>query len=248
MFNEPLNMFNRRQTPVTNERAHNMVTRKSEPAKPQPVAAQPAEERAPAEPPEIDPKTVRAMAQTSSTLRSAVAGQQYAEDLFGGGKVDLFENVQELQNRCDDVKGGNLASLEDTLTSQMTTLDLMFSNLAAKASKCDRKEQMDFYLRHALKAQNQCVSTVRALGELKNPRQVAFVKQTNVANGPQQINNGGAPAEVARAHGEPDTQSSQRLEHSDGERLEFGTATKAGRGNQEMEAVGAVHRTDNKCR
>ncbi|MCX4156148.1 MULTISPECIES: hypothetical protein [Paraburkholderia] len=225
-----------------------MVKSKPEPTKQQPVASQSADKPAPAEPPEIDPKKVRATVQTSSTLRNAMAGQKYAEELFGAGNVDLFKNMDELQNRCDDVRDGDLTSLEETLTSQMTTLDLVFSNLAIRASKCDSKELMDFYFRHALKAQSQCVSTARAIGELKNPRQIAFVKQTNVANGPQQINNGSAQAEPVHAPGEPGTQSSQQLEHNNGERLEFGAAAKAGRGNQEMETVGAVHWADNERR
>lgn len=222
-----------------------MVTRKFEPAEQQPVASQPAG-GAPDEPPEIDPKMIRAMSQTSSTLRSAVAGQHYAEELFGSGKVSLPENVRELEYRCADVKTGDLSGLEETLTSQASMLDLLFANLATKASKCEHREQMDFYLRHALKAQNQCVSTIRALGELKNPRQVAFVKQTNVAHGPQQVNNGGTQAEPARAAAESDTQSPQRLEHSDGERLEFGASTTTGRSNREMETVGALHRADDR--
>ena len=45
------------------------------------------------------------------------------------------------------------------------------------------------YLRLALKAQAQCRATVEALAEIKNPRPVAFVKQANIAQGPQQVNN-----------------------------------------------------------
>jgi hypothetical protein len=47
----------------------------------------------------------------------------------------------------------------------------------------------DRYLRLALKAQAQAVRTIEALGELKNPRPVTFVRQANVAHN-QQVNNG----------------------------------------------------------
>ena len=40
-----------------------------------------------------------------------------------------------------------------------------------------------------MRAQGQCRATLQTLGELKNPRQVAFVKQANIANGYQQVNN-----------------------------------------------------------
>jgi hypothetical protein len=38
----------------------------------------------------------------------------------------------------------------------------------------------DKFMRLALKAQSQCRTTVEALGELKNPQPVAFVKQANI--------------------------------------------------------------------
>jgi hypothetical protein len=39
------------------------------------------------------------------------------------------------------------------------------------------------------KPQAQCRATIEALAEIKNPRPVAFVKQANIAQGPQQVNN-----------------------------------------------------------
>jgi hypothetical protein len=44
----------------------------------------------------------------------------------------------------------------------------------------------------ALKAQAQSRATIQALIELKYPKQTNFVKQANIANGHQQINNGQA--------------------------------------------------------
>lgn len=51
----------------------------------------------------------------------------------------------------------------------------------------------------ALRAQNQCRATLQTLSELKNPRPVAFVKQANISNGPQQVNNGQAFANSTHA-------------------------------------------------
>ena len=36
---------------------------------------------------------------------------------------------------------------------------------------------------------------MEALAEMKNPHPVAFVKQANIAHGPQQVNNGGEVAD-----------------------------------------------------
>lgn len=52
--------------------------------------------------------------------------------------------------------------------------------------------------RLALKAQAQGVRTLEVLGALKNPQPVAFVKQANIAHGPQQVNNGATEPLPAR--------------------------------------------------
>jgi hypothetical protein len=41
----------------------------------------------------------------------------------------------------------------------------------------------------ALKAQSQSRATIQALTELKYPKQATFVKQANISNGHQQVNN-----------------------------------------------------------
>jgi hypothetical protein len=51
-------------------------------------------------------------------------------------------------------------------------------------------EATEIYMRIGLKAQAQCRANLEAIAEIKNPKPV-FAKQTNIANGPQQVNNGG---------------------------------------------------------
>jgi hypothetical protein len=54
------------------------------------------------------------------------------------------------------------------------------------------------YMRLALKAQSQARASWESLSKIKNPVGATFIRQANVANGPQQVNNGvpdsGAPA------------------------------------------------------
>jgi hypothetical protein len=88
-------------------------------------------------------------------------------------------------------------------------------------------------MRLALKAQSNCRSTIEALGELKHPKAVAFVKQANIAH-TQQVNNG-APAGISRpvragagAGAEKLTSAPNKLlEQTHGERLDFGAPGKA---------------------
>jgi hypothetical protein len=78
-------------------------------------------------------------------------------------------------------------------------------------------------MRLGLKAQSQCRTTIEALALLKNPPNVAFVRQANIANGHQQVNNGNRQA-LARA-GENSIQANKLLEGTDigGERVDEGS-------------------------
>ena len=53
-------------------------------------------------------------------------------------------------------------------------------------------------MRMALKAQSQCRATLETLATIKNPPAV-FARQANIAQGPQQVNNGMMPAGEPRA-------------------------------------------------
>ncbi len=50
-------------------------------------------------------------------------------------------------------------------------------------------ETVERYMKLALKAQSQCRSTLQAISKIKNPMIVGYVRQANVAYGPQQVNN-----------------------------------------------------------
>jgi hypothetical protein len=77
---------------------------------------------------------------------------------------------------------------------------MVFNEFARKAAFSECLNQIQVHLSLKLKAQAQCRAPLEALAEIKNPRPVAFVKQANIAHGPQQVNNqsggnNGAPPE-----------------------------------------------------
>ena len=122
------------------------------------------------------------------------------------------ESIAELRKKAEKVQAGDLSGMESLLVAQAIALDSIFTELARRAA-LDMGEYInaaDTYMRLALKAQSQCRTTVEALAEIKNPRPVAFVKQANIANGPQQVNNG-TPAGEPRAHGKTANQSNELL-------------------------------------
>jgi len=87
-------------------------------------------------------------------------------------------------------------------------------------------------MRMAMKAQAQCAMSLRVLGELKTPKQVAFVKQQNVSQGHQQVNNGvvvqPATADV-RAHEKTEnTVTTNELTDDHGTTVDFGAAGQVG--------------------
>lgn len=126
----------------------------------------------------------RAYAQTE--VRAAQTIQQYQ-----GESSDVNVLVRMLREQIAD---GHMDRQEAMLVAQANTLDAIFNNLArrAKADMCGSNllDPAERYMRLALKAQAQAVRTVEALGNLKNPRSISFVQQANIANGPQQVNNG----------------------------------------------------------
>ena len=138
------------------------------------------------------------------------------------------------------VRDGDLTRTEGILTIQAHTLDVIFNNLArwAALNMGEHLGAAETYLRLALKAQSQCRSTLETLAEIKNPRPVAFVKQANISNGPQQVNNGSQAASLPPAHGKIENQQNKLLEGEHGTRMDSGTASAASGANQDLETVG----------
>lgn len=170
-----------------------------------------------------------------------------------GDDIDTGVMLEALQNSMREVKNGDLASLEAMLLGQATALQSMFTSLAIRATSQERLGNYQAYMGLALKAQNQSRATISALVDLKYPRQATFVKQANIANGPQQVNNNGAvgsnpdPYAQARTHAEKSAPEQNKLleaEHGQpGGRMDTRATQAAKRGYQAVEAVATVNRT-----
>lgn len=103
----------------------------------------------------------------------------------------LFTALAEGAKR---VNANDMRDVEATLISQATALNVMFGELTRRAalSRGEYLQTSELYLRMALKAQNQCRLTLETLSTIKNPPGI-YAKQANIANGPQQVNNGTMP-------------------------------------------------------
>ena len=155
------------------------------------------------------------------------------------GEIDLTELVTDLQTKAESIQDGNMKPVEAMLYGQAMALQTIFTNLARRSAMNagEYLDAADKYMRLALKAQSQCRATLETLAEIKNP--MPYIKQANIANGPQQVNNGQAPAAPA---GNTQTLQNELLEHQHGDTLEFGTTGQTVGADTHLEAVGTVQR------
>jgi hypothetical protein len=178
----------------------------------------------------------------SAILPNTTTAQMFVKATVG--ELDLTESVGVMREKASAVHSGNLAGLEETLTAQAVALDAIFNEMARRAAlnMGEYINATETYLRLGLKAQAQCRATLQTLFEMKNPQPVAFVKQANIANGPQQVNNGVAtqPFPHAEISANP---SNELLGLSHEQRLDIRTAGATGGADRQVETVGAVVRT-----
>lgn len=195
-------------------------------------------------------------ASLSTLTRNASTGREWTQKLMG--EVGINEAMTVYRERAAEVTAGELAAAKQMLMAQAMTLDAIFNDMASRAAFLVKKtdgggwsfnaQTMESCTRIAFKAQGQCRNTLQTLGELVNPRSVAFIKQApgsqaNVTQGAQQVNNGGQAGQVP-AQEDLETATNKLLEGNPSERLEFGAQGAAGGANQTVEAVGAIQRTE----
>ena len=159
------------------------------------------------------------------------------------GVVDLTESVALMQAKTEQVRNGDLSGPEAILTAQAVALDVIFTEMARRAAlnMGEHLQATDTYMRLAMKAQGQCRATLQTLGELKNPRQVAFVRQANIANGHQQVNNSDT-----YVHTRTGDFSTNKLSGEGNELLPNARASSTkSHAHQKMEALGEIFGTQN---
>ncbi|MEK6210790.1 MAG: hypothetical protein AABM64_10565 [Pseudomonadota bacterium] len=160
-----------------------------------------------------------------------------------GDSQEVNALARELTAQVAAVNGGDLLRAEGMLIAQAHTLDALFNNLARRAHGQEYLLQYETYMRLALKTQSQCRATLETLAAIKNPPSVAFVRQANIASGPQQVNNGIPASSRAR---EIESEQNKLLELQHGERLDTGTAGTTGGADPALATVAAIHRAENK--
>ena len=132
-------------------------------------------------------KRMNELAVSANMLNAALA-EPFFKDIVSD--VTLMHIVNGAKQQIAEVQAGDMTSIEAMLVAQANTLQTMFVSLGRKASTQSGLVQYTAMFNLALKAQAQSRATIQALIELKYPKQATFVKQANISNGNQQVNNG----------------------------------------------------------
>jgi hypothetical protein len=172
---------------------------------------------------------------------SAQTIHEVMKEQYGSGPDFTHSGLsEELSAQCAEVSRGNLERPEAVLMTQSETLNTLFNHLTQLAHKnMNRFEVSERLFRLAFKAQSQSRATIETLALVKNPPSATFVKQANLANGPQQVNNNSRTREI-------EIMRNELLEQAtDGKRLESRTSSGAGRRDSEMAPVGKINGTTN---
>ena len=181
--------------------------------------------------PEKSKEQVHADLAVNPAVTGAVVVQSFGKSHIG--PLEIGETLEAVMETTRKVKKGDMSGPEALLVSQAAALNSIFTELArrAGANMGEYMGAMESYLRLALKAQAQCRATIETLADMKNPPLV-IARQANIANGPQQVNNGQLPR-AEEKHNSPN----ELLEEGDGQRLDDGTAFATGGGDQDLVPV-----------
>lgn len=182
-----------------------------------------------------DTKSQQLARLVTNSSGAASTVQQYAR---AGDGLDSLDLLVEIRKAGDEAATGDLGRYERMLASQALSLDAMFHNLAERAGRQQMLPSMEVLLRLALKAQSQARATVETLAAIKNP--MPFIRQANIAHGHQQVNNGQTCPRAEKS----ETAPNKLLEVDNGNRLEHGAQTTAGRADPHLETVGAIDRAE----
>lgn len=148
-------------------------------------------------------------------------------------RTQINEMVDELKQQSAAIHNNDMSRAESMLIAQAHTLDGLFAKLASQALTSNDLSKLERYMKLALRAQAQSRATLQTLGEVKTPKQFAYVGQANIGN-QVQVNNECVAATRTR---EKQKAQNELMEVQHDERLDARTTGKASRTRPAMAAV-----------
>ena len=123
----------------------------------------------------------------SPATMSAILADSFTSAILP--KPEIVDVANALRDKITTIQDGDMKPIEAMLIGQAQALQTMFVSLGRQAASKTSLPQYTAFMNLALKAQSQSRATIQALVELKYPKQATFVKQANISNGHQQVNN-----------------------------------------------------------
>ena len=169
----------------------------------------------------------------------ALGATMIVDSYFKSTKVNLGTIFSTLQEQARALHNGDMSQVESMLIGQAVALQSMFVDFAVRAKNATTLGAVQGLAQLALRSQAGSRSTLQTLADVKNPRQVAFVKQTNVAQ-TQQVNNGcPLPSREKKIKDQP---IELLVKDSHGStKMDSGAKAEAGRVDKELVSLDASH-------
>lgn len=181
-------------------------------------------------------KLAKLLASPEFAVWRVISSTDGAQNIYAD--VDVPSFVNELRKQSAAANRGDFTNAEAMLMNQATALQSLFVRMVEKANNQTTMPHIEGFMRLALKAQNQCRSTIETLVAIKNPP-VIYAKQANISNGHQQINNGIPNAPAHTQAGKNLNQQNELLEVDHGsETMDSGATSATSRKNPAMATVG----------
>ena len=134
-------------------------------------------------------KTTTEHCLSQSTIGASTTKVMNFNGIINNDNISLEYAKEILEKAFKDIANGDLSIVEQMLLGQAFALNMAVNSLAVRATRQKDVSTMQMLMNLSFKAQNQSRATLDSLIQLKQPSQTTFVKQANIANGHQQVNN-----------------------------------------------------------
>ncbi len=151
--------------------------------------------------------------------------------------IDAPGMIAVLRDQAAEANRGDLSHAEAMLMNQAAALQSLFVHLTERGMNQSHMPNLEGLMRLALRAQNQCRTTLESLAAIKNPP-VIYARQVNQTTGPQQINN--SPSQARRMENEQSKQARAGALLQDAR-----TSAVDGEACAALETLGEIDRADN---
>lgn len=170
-------------------------------------------------------------------IHSGVVAAAHTVSAIGGEKPNAIDAAAAVEAIAERVRAGDTSDLETILIGQAVALNVMSMDMLARARKVGTPDALNTLGAAGLRAVAQSRAAIDSLVNLRNPRQVSFVKQANINNGGQQQVNNTDGVQPSRARTRETIPHSELLTNEVPNVLDAGTPRAAGLRNTPLEAV-----------